>query len=164
VAKREVTSGETTSPVDEKVATENYALAPCLSTPPIVAVAAATTLTAARIERMFAMKTPSRIRHQTADRVLFSRDQHQDCRTDPVKLAMAMSARSVLARRTPSPSSPAARTKTPWNVFRSMLCVARDETSVNIICRSLFLYFLAGKSNMTNPAIAAIDARCGYFI
>jgi hypothetical protein len=38
-----------------------------------------------------------------------------------------------------------------------VLCVAKDENSIDIICRRVFLYFLAGKPNMTNPAGAAID-------
>jgi hypothetical protein len=30
--------------------------------------------------------------------------------------------------------------------------------------QKVFLLFIAGKSNMTSPAIAAIDARCGFFV
>jgi hypothetical protein len=57
--------------------------------------AAATTVIAAIIERMIAMEKPSQI---TSDRRQshFSGEQHQDRRTDPVKLTMAMSARFSL--------------------------------------------------------------------
>jgi hypothetical protein len=47
---------------------------------------------------------------------------------------------------------------------RGVLCVATDENSVIIMCRRIFCTFLAGKSNMTNPASSTIDARCGYFV
>jgi hypothetical protein len=30
--------------------------------------------------------------------------------------------------------------------------------------QKVFFYFLAGKSNMINPAIATIDAGCGYIV
>jgi hypothetical protein len=70
VAPAEVTTGEKTSPVDEMVATENHALAPRPSTLPIMVVAAATTVTAVRIERMIAMEMLSRITLQTAGRVI----------------------------------------------------------------------------------------------
>jgi hypothetical protein len=70
VAPAEVTTGETTSAVDEMVATENHAFSPRPSTRPIIRVAAATTVTAARIERMIGMEIPSQITPRTAGRVI----------------------------------------------------------------------------------------------
>jgi hypothetical protein len=70
VVPAEVTVGETTSPVDEMVATEITLLFPRSSTRPIMTVAAATTVTAARIEQMIAMEMPTQITLQTAGRVM----------------------------------------------------------------------------------------------
>jgi hypothetical protein len=72
VAQDEVTTGETTSPVDEMVATENHALAPPPLNSSYYVEAAATTVTAARIERMIAMEMLSRIMLQTAGRVILA--------------------------------------------------------------------------------------------
>jgi hypothetical protein len=48
-----------------------------------------------------------------------------------------------------------------FEVFhREVVCAAKDETSVDIMCRSCVV-ISCGKSIITNLAGEAIDARCG---
>jgi hypothetical protein len=93
VAPAEVTTGDTSSPVDEMVATENHALAPPL------------------LNSSYNGGSSSDYRNSSSNRANdrngnafannasdcrqshFSGVQHQERRTDPVKLAMAMSFR-----------------------------------------------------------------------
>jgi hypothetical protein len=70
VAPDEVTTGEKTSPVDEMVATENHAPAPSPLNSSYNGGSSSDTVTAARIERMIAMKMLSRISLQTAGRII----------------------------------------------------------------------------------------------
>jgi hypothetical protein len=84
--------GESTSPVDEMVATENHALAP----PPLNSSCNGGSSSDYR------NSGPSRANDRNGNAFAnnasdrrqsrFCGEQHQDCRTDPVKLAMAMSA------------------------------------------------------------------------
>jgi hypothetical protein len=93
VAPAEVTTGETTSPVDEMVATENQALVP----PPL------NLSNNGGSSSDYRNSGPNRANdrngncfaNNASDRRQshFSGEQHQDRRTDPVKLTMAMSAR-----------------------------------------------------------------------
>jgi hypothetical protein len=93
VAPAEVTTGETTLPVNEMVATENHALAP----PPL------NSSYNGGSNSDYHNSGPNRANdpnvnpfaNNASDRrqSRFSGAQHQDLRTDPVKLAMAMSAR-----------------------------------------------------------------------
>jgi hypothetical protein len=45
-----------------------------------------------------------------------------------------------------------------------VFCVAKDENSVDIICRRFLVKILPGMPNMTNPAGATIGAECGNFV
>jgi hypothetical protein len=93
VAPSEVITGEKTSPVDEMMATENHAFAP----PPL------NSSYNGGSSRDHRNSGPNRANdgngnafaNNASDRwqSQFSGEQHQDRRTDPVKLAMAMSAR-----------------------------------------------------------------------
>jgi hypothetical protein len=110
VAPVEFTTGETTSPVDEMVATENHALAP----PPLNSSYNGGSSSDNRniVPNRANDRNGNAFANNASDgkQSHFSGEQHQDRRTDPVKLAVAMSGR--FSSKDPSPSSPAARTIT----------------------------------------------------
>jgi hypothetical protein len=93
VAPTDVTTGEKTSPMDELVATENHALAPLPLNPSYNGGSSSDYRNSGpnrandRNGIAFANKASDRRQSQ------FSGEQHQGRRTDPVKQAMAMSAR-----------------------------------------------------------------------
>jgi hypothetical protein len=93
VATAEVTTGETTSPVEEMVTTENHALAP----PPLNS--SYNGYSSSDYRNSGPNRANDRNRNAFANNASdrrqshFSGEQHQDRRTDPVKLAMAMNAR-----------------------------------------------------------------------
>jgi hypothetical protein len=93
VAPDEVTTGEKTSPVDEMVATENHTLAPPPLNSPYYGGSSSDYLNSG--QNRADDRNENAIANNASDRrqCHFSGEQHQDRRTDPVKLAMAMSAR-----------------------------------------------------------------------
>jgi hypothetical protein len=108
VAPAEVTTGEKTSPVDEMVASEKHALAPLPLNSSYNGGSSSdyrnSGLNRANDRNGIAFANNTLDRRQSQ----FSGEQHQDLRTDPVKLAMSMSARS--SSKDPKSQCSAART------------------------------------------------------
>jgi hypothetical protein len=117
VALAEVKTGEKTSPVDEMVATKIHALVP----PPLNSSydgGSSSDYSNSRSNRSYGCNGNDFVNNASDRRQShFSGEQHQDRRTDPVKLTMAMSAH--FSSKHPRSQNTGGPNETSWIIFRS---------------------------------------------